>query len=245
MIMTHGSLFAGIGGIDLGFQRAGIETVWAVEIDPYCQKVLRKNFTETEIFGDIKEVGKHNLKSVDIVSAGWPCQPVSNHGKRKGSKDARWLWPEVLRIIKETKPSIFVGENVYGIISLGLDDVLVDLASIGYSTWVCDIPACSVGLPTLERHVWIIATPNGIRLEGNFTKTNQEKPRADTISNCHKGGRERRIVRQTRFCRVRQRVSRKLDTNQKERLNALGNAVPPQMAEVIGMMLMNLHQRVT
>ena len=103
-MITHGSLFSGIGGFDLGFQWAGIETIWDVEIDPYCQAVLRKHFPSTEIFDDVRTAGKHNLKSVDIISAGFPCQPVSHSGKRQGKDDNRWLWPEVPRIIKEIKP---------------------------------------------------------------------------------------------------------------------------------------------
>ncbi len=87
--MINGSLFAGIGGFDLGFQRAGIKTIWDVEIDPYCQKVLRKNFPETEIYSDVREVGKHNLKPVDILSGGFPCQDISVAGKQAGIDGAR------------------------------------------------------------------------------------------------------------------------------------------------------------
>ena len=116
--MTHGSLFAGIGGFDLGFQWAGIETVWQVEIDDYCRQVLARHFPEAERFSDIRDCGAHNLKPVDIISGGFPCQPFSHAGKRRGTEDDRYLWPEMLRVIAEIRPTWVVGENVSGIISM-------------------------------------------------------------------------------------------------------------------------------
>ncbi len=110
-MLTHGSLFSGIGGFDLAAEWAGIKTVWQVENNKFCQKVLEKNFTEAKRYGDIKEVGKNNLEPVDIISGGFPCQPCSCAGKRRGTEDNRWLWPEMLRVIRDIKPTWVIAER--------------------------------------------------------------------------------------------------------------------------------------
>ncbi len=158
--MRHGSLFAGIGGFDLGFQRAGIETVWQVEIDDYCRKVLAQHFPEAERFSDIRDCGAHNLKPVDIISGGFPCQDISVAGKQVGITGSRsGLWSEMHRIISELRPRFAVIENVPNLARLGLDRVLADLASIGYDAeWQC-ISANDVGAPHLRRRIWIVAYP--------------------------------------------------------------------------------------
>lgn len=117
-MLTHGSLFAGIGGFDLGFEWAGIKTIWQVEIDEYCQKVLAKHWPDVERFGDIRDCGKHNLRAVDVISGGFPCQPFSVAGKRRGTEDDRYLWPEMLRVISEVSPSWVVAENVFDLKSM-------------------------------------------------------------------------------------------------------------------------------
>ena len=101
--MTVGSLFAGIGGFDLAFRRAGFEISWQVEIDPWCRRILAKHFPEATRHEDIKEC--KNLPPVDVICGGFPCQPFSSAGKQGGAKDDRYLWPEMLRVIRETKPT--------------------------------------------------------------------------------------------------------------------------------------------
>ena len=163
--LTHGSLFSGIGGFDLGFQWAGIETLWDVEIEPYAQKVLRKNFPNTEIFDDVREVGKHNLKPVDILSGGFPCQDISVAGKQAGIDGERsGLWSEFYRIIGELQPRFVVIENVANLVSLGLGRVLADLAQIGYDAEWQIISANDVGAPHLRKRIWIVAYPPKQRL---------------------------------------------------------------------------------
>ncbi len=158
MPITHGSLFAGIGGFDLGFEWADIETIWDVEIDPYCQAVLRKNFPDTEIYSDVRKVGKHNLAPVDIISGGYPCQPFSVAGKRGGATDDRYLWPEMLRVINELDPRWVVAENVPNIDSMGYLDVAIDdLESIGYEVRTLEIPAAGVGAHHLRKRLFIIS----------------------------------------------------------------------------------------
>jgi len=159
--MTVGSLFAGIGGFDLGFQRAGFEIVWQVEKDEWCQRVLEKNFPHIERFGDIKNVGAENLKAVDVICGGFPCQPFSQAGKRGGAEDDRYLWPEMLRVIQAVQPSWVVAENVYGLtvgeMEATFDEVLSNLEESGYDTQAFIIPACGVDAPHIRQRVWIVA----------------------------------------------------------------------------------------
>lgn len=114
-------LFSGIGGFSYGLEMTGgFKTVAFCEIDPFCQKVLRKHWPSVPIFEDIKELHREDIsETIDIIVGGFPCQPVSVAGKRKGTEDNRWLWPEMFRVIKEFKPTWVIGENVTGIISMG------------------------------------------------------------------------------------------------------------------------------
>ena len=114
--LTVGSLFSGIGGLELGLERTGgFKTKWQVEIDEYCLKVSERHWPNVQRFRDIKECGKHNLSTVDLICGGFPCQPHSVAGKRKGAEDDRNLWPEMFRIIREVNPRWVICENVPGI----------------------------------------------------------------------------------------------------------------------------------
>jgi DNA (cytosine-5)-methyltransferase 1 len=159
--LTFGSLFAGIGGFDRGLERAGMRCVWQVEIDDYCRRVLAKHWPDVERLEDVRECGAHNLEPVDLICAGFPCQPVSCAGKRQGDADDRWLWPEFHRVIRELKPRWVVGENVPGLLSANVGrlfgEILRDLAACGYAVeWDC-IPASAVGAPHRRDRVWIVA----------------------------------------------------------------------------------------
>ena len=145
--MRFGSLFAGIGGFDLGLERAGMECAWQVEIDPYCQKVLAKHWPDVPRYEDVREVGKHNLEEVDLICGGFPCQPVSQAGKQKGKDDKRWLWPEYRRIVSELRPNYVFVENVRNLLRLHGTEVLGDLTTLGYDAEWEVIPARAVGAP--------------------------------------------------------------------------------------------------
>lgn len=226
-------LFAGIGGFSLAAHRMGWETVAAVEWDEYCQKLLKLRFPKTEIYGDIREFdGTEYQGSIDIITGGFPCQPYSVAGERRGRDDNRNVWSEMVRVIKEVRPSWVIAENVTGILSMGFSSFLADLESIGYKPLVFCISSDSVGLQTMERHVWIIATSDQIGFERiskgeiqGFEKMQEQFSGSDPRM------RERRDISKTRFCRVGERVSRRLDrsTMQKQRLEALGNSVPPHV----------------
>jgi len=163
--MIHGSLFSGLGGFDLAARWAGIETVWQIENDAFCQKVLAKHFPKARRYGDIKRIKSGgDLKPVDIISGGFPCQPFSCAGKRRGKEDDRFLWPEMLRIISEVRPAWVIAENVPGIIGMELDQVLIDLENADYKTQTFIIPACGVNAPHTRKRVWIIANLRSDRL---------------------------------------------------------------------------------
>lgn len=163
------SLFAGIGGFDLAGRQMGWHTRVMVEKDPFCQLVLKKNFPEAEIYGDIKEFdGRPFNGHIDLVCGGFPCQPYSIAGKRKGKEDERHLWPEMLRVIRDVQPCWIVGENVFGFLNwnggLVFREVCADLEAEGYEVQTFVLPAAGVGALHERKRVWIIAHANSKRL---------------------------------------------------------------------------------
>ena len=166
---TFGSLFAGIGGIDLGLERAGWECCWQVENDPFCQQVLAKHWPHVQRYGDIRDVTGDELAPVDLICGGFPCQPVSLAGKRQGQADARWLWPEFARLLGLLRPRYVLLENTPGLLSAGrgsaFGDVLGDLARLGYDAEWQSLPAAAFGAPHLRYRVFIVAYAICERLE--------------------------------------------------------------------------------
>lgn len=148
-------LFSGIGGFSLAADWAGFETVGFCEINKFCSQILSKHWPEIPNHGDIKNI--HSHKYVDVVTGGFPCQPFSIAGKRKGKNDERHLWPEMLRIISESKPAWVVAENVPGIISIALDEITKDLENEGYASESFLIPASAVNAPHKRERLYIIA----------------------------------------------------------------------------------------
>ncbi len=152
-------LFSGIGGASLGLHRTGgFRTVAFCEIEPFPRKVLKKNFPGIPIFKDVRELHAEDLpEPVDVIWGSYPCQPFSVAGKQRGEDDDRHLWPEVIRLVRECKPELVLCENVAGHIQLGLDTVLSDLESEGYTTETFIIPACAVNAIHRRDRVWIMA----------------------------------------------------------------------------------------
>jgi len=164
---SFGSLFSGIGGIDLGLERAGMECKWQVEIDPYASKVLEKHWPNVRRYSDVKECGESNLDPVDLICGGFPCQDISYAGKGAGITGERsGLWKEFYRIICELRPRYVLVENVPALLRRGLNVVLGDLASCGYNAEWEGLPAAAFGAPHRRDRIFVVAHANQRRLEG-------------------------------------------------------------------------------
>jgi DNA (cytosine-5)-methyltransferase 1 len=177
--MKVGSLFSGIGGLELGLERAGMNVRWQVEWDDYCNQVLAKHWPDIPRYKDIHDVDPAQLEPVDLICGGFPCQPVSLAGARKAQDDDRWLWPEFFRIVRHLRPRYVLVENVPGLASAGMGDVLGDLASIGYDCEWESIPAAAVGAPHLRYRIFIVAYPTGTRPQGRWD-TGSDGTRTET-----------------------------------------------------------------
>jgi DNA (cytosine-5)-methyltransferase 1 len=163
--MRHGSLFSGIGGFDLAAEWMGWTNVFHCEWNDFGQRVLKHHFPKSKSYGDITQTDfTIHRGDIDILTGGFPCQPYSNAGKRLGKDDERHLWPEMLRVIRETSPRYVVGENVRGLTNwnggLVFDEVQADLEAIGYEVLPFLLPACAVGAPHRRDRVWFIAYRN-------------------------------------------------------------------------------------
>ena len=180
--MKHLDLFSGIGGFALGLQKVGFETVAFCDIEKYCQHLLKQKWNGIKIYSDVREITKEKFKadgieSPEIITGGFPCQPFSVAGSRKGTDDNRHLWPEMFRIIKEFKPRWIIGENVRGIVSIqdGLvfETVCTDLESEGYEVQTFNIPAVGVGAPHKRERIWIVANSR-CSIRGKQSSRNSE-----------------------------------------------------------------------
>ena len=163
MEITVGSLFSGIGGLDLGLERAGMKIIWQSEIDKYCCKVLKKHWPEVPNHGNIKEINWQEIKRPNIIAGGYPCQPFSQAGKRKGTQDPRHLWPWVRTAISELRPDYAILENVPGHLTLGGTEVIGALAEIGYDAEWRVVSAAGLGANHLRKRIIIVAYPNSKR----------------------------------------------------------------------------------
>ena len=250
-MLTVGSLFAGIGGFDLGLERAGMRVRWQVEIDPYCQRVLAKHWPDVTRYGDIRTVDWSTVEPVDLLCGGFPCQDISLAGKGAGlAGDRSGLWFEYAKAIAALRPRYVLIENVAALRARGLDQVLGALATLGYDAeWHC-IPACAVGAPHRRDRVWIVAYARGIEPGG---LSGIERKEISTIgcggedvadSNTERWFRRPGLIGEARggefthggwweseppVGRVAHGIPSRVD-----RLRGLGNAIVPQVATFLG-----------
>lgn len=165
--MTHLSLFSGIGGLDLAAEWAGFETVGQCEMADYPTRILEKHWPDVPRWRDIRTLTKEDffartgLRTVDIISGGFPCQPFSVAGKQKGREDDRYLWPEMRRVIAELEPRWVLGENVPGILRIAAKDVIADLESLGYHVLLLDFEAAAVGAFHRRERIAFVANRYG------------------------------------------------------------------------------------
>ncbi len=270
--MRIGSLFSGIGGLELGLERAipGAHTVFQVEQNPYARAVLAKHWPNAQRYEDVKEVGAHNLPACDLLCGGFPCQDISAAGKRAGIEGERsGLWAEYARIIGELRPRFVVVENVSALLSGGMGRVLGDLAACGYDAlWDC-IPAQAVGAHHRRDRLFIVAWSQQLRAmadadrqrelqqgqlpgeerrrtgDGSSKVAHPMRQRSQRPEQGRASAKERASFRHATECsrwlpepnvgRVADGVPRRVD-----RLRCLGNAVVPQVAEVVGRVVMQL-----
>jgi len=232
--MRHASLFSGIGCGDLAAEWMGWENVFQVENDPFCQKVLAKRFPHTEKHIDIYDFkGSKYNGTIDILTGGFPCQKYSHAGFRDGNEP---LSKEMLRVVDEVKPIWVVAENVFGFFSIdkgfSVSSFCSDLQDIGYEDpAIIDIASDFAGLQTMERHIWIISKAHGKRFERD-EQVQVQRIRQDSrkFPGTSEGINRGRDIRESRFCRVGERTSRRLDKFGRGRLKAIGNGYPPQVA---------------
>lgn len=158
------SLFSGIGGIDLAFEWAGGQVAAMCEIQPYCQKILRKHWPNVPLFEDIKNLRGTDVGAVDVIYGGFPCQPFSVAGVQRGKDDSRYLWPEFSRLVGEIKPRWIVAENVPGILRIAADDVCGDLERQGYAVGIWNFEAAAVGAKHRRERVFFVAHSDSSRL---------------------------------------------------------------------------------
>lgn len=260
-------LFSGIGGFSLGLERTGgFETIAFCEYEPFPRAVLAKHWPDVPCFLDVRTLKGTDIDgTVDVICGGYPCQPFSTAGQRRGKEDDRHLWPEFSRLVAELRPAWVIGENVAGHISMGLDDVLFDLEGQGYAARSFVIPACAVDAPHRRDRVWTVAYSAQLQRNGSGEHRQPRKRQvselrkrggSDTLAETNNQGlqgrtqtrnigskRSRRNEQPERRSdlpraawlpepnvgRVANGVPRRVD-----RLKALGNAVVPQIPEMIG-----------
>lgn len=262
------SLFSGIGGFDLGFERAGMECVAQVEIDDFCNKVLAKHWPDVPRFKDVRDVGKQNLPRADVIVGGFPCQPHSLAGKQKASQDERDLWSEFPRVVSEIKPRWVVAENVRGLLSSEdgrfFGRVLRDLSESGYCVEWQLLPASSFGAPHQRERVFIVAhsNTNGIGWndgesaaaqpdETGFYAFGRVEGLGKDVPHSHGQRLERQVATRqswqyyglppkSDWWDTEPGICRVVDgfPGRVDRLKSLGNAVVPQVAEFIGRRIM-------
>ncbi len=232
-------LFSGIGGFSYAAEQlvGGYQTEAFCEIDPFCQKVLKKNFPNVPIYDDVRKLKDDTarLGRINIVCGGFPCQPFSRASengtfKRKGTEDDRYLWGEMFEIAQKVRADWIVGENVDGLIDMGLDEILSQLEDNNYTTRVFNIPASAAGANHQRNRLWIIANSNcssgsTIRNKSRLEKAHEFdlqdfRPRGYAFTNW-KG--------ESRIYREHDGLSRGMDRIRRKRLKALGNSIVPQV----------------
>jgi DNA-cytosine methyltransferase len=239
--MTHGSLFNGIGGFQLAAHWMGWENVWHCEIDKFCNKVVRQHFPDSICYEDIRKFKATEWRGkIDVISGGFPCQPFSKAGQRKGANDNRHLWPEMLRVIREIQPRFVVGENVCGILNwqrgLVFEQIQIDMEGAGYQSAVCVLPAYAVGAFHNRDRVWFVSAKkdafnpnaNGFRFYRAEEHEQKGSFKLQHEQGCLPGPLVSQSIREGSDTRVFRDINGLPD--RVDRIKAIGNAIVPQVA---------------
>ena len=229
-MLTVGSLFSGIGGLDLGLERAGMKVLWQVEVDEFCRTVLAKHWPDVPRYGDVRECSAHNLEPVDLICGGFPCVEISSVSVRRTglAGEQSGLWAEFARIVRALRPRYVLVENSPSVLVRGMGQILSDLAAIGYDAEWEGLPAAALSAPHLRARQWILAYPtcNGDRFSTPTIFAGRDIP----INGAWRGSEP--AVRT-----VDDGLSSTVD-----RLRALGNAVVPQVVEWVGRRILAAHE---
>lgn len=235
-------LFAGIGGMSLGLERAGFNVVGQVEINPWCRRVLAKHWPDVPRHDDVRTALDWWLSEprppVRLVAGGYPCQPESLAGSRRGSADERWLWPDMARVVDVVRPDYVIGENVMGHRTSGLRFVLRDLEQLGYTARAGIVSAAQMGAPHERKRIFILAVANasgtgcgsGRSERGMETSQSEAFAWSSWLESVGRSG----WPAEPDVGRVAYGVPGRVD-----RLRGLGNAVVPQVAEFVGRFLLS------
>ena len=240
---THLDLFSGIGGFALAAKWNGYRTVGFCDNEPYAQAVLKKHWPDVPCHKDIREVRGELYAGVTLLTGGFPCQPFSDVGRKRGQADDRYLWPEMFRVICEARPTWVLGENVAGIKNMALDQALSDLEGKDYQVQSFVIPACAVNAPHRRDRVWIcamdVAESKSLRVGGRSSQSGKRWERmvqkeqegcemGSKAEGCSSSHREWSEESESSISRILDGVSNRVD-----RCHALGNAIVPQVASEI------------
>ena len=231
--MKVGSLFSGIGGLDLGLERAGMEVRWQCEIDPYCRKVLAKHWPDIPCYEDVRNL-PDDIDRVDLICGGYPCQDFSYAGVRKGVLGDKYLWPPMRDCIRRLRPRFVLIENVPGHLSLGFDVTLSDLAELGFDAEWSLLSACSVGASHRRERLFCLAHPpagdGSDYMPRHFGQAGGHESRGGRSGAWGTGW-----IPEPAVDRVAHGVPSRMVRGP---LESLGNAVVPQVAEFVGHRIM-------
>ena len=251
-MFTVGSLFSGIGGFELGLERTGgFKTEWQCEIDPFCLQVLEKHWPDVTRFTDIKQMGIENeIPYVDVICGGFPCQPVSTAGLKRGIEDERWLWPEFFRIIEMVRPRWVLIENVRNLLSIEKGElfkkIATDLSELGCDIEWTVLSASDFGAPHLRERLFIVANFDRVRFTSKKEfDAEQYTEFSNKISNsyrpiiCKKPKRSRKTWLEITKSQKRNFEPFLCGTidgipNWVDRIKSLGNSIVPQCSEYLG-----------
>ncbi|MEU7872817.1 DNA cytosine methyltransferase [Dactylosporangium sp. NPDC049140] len=229
-------LFAGIGGLSLGLQRAGMRIVGHVEIDPFCRAVLHKHWPEVPSHDDVRTAVNwwHSATRprVDVVAGGYPCQGESLLGHRRGDDDPRWLWKPMADVIADLRPRYVIGENVLGHRTRGLGTVLRDLRRLNYTARAGIVRACEVGAPHPRPRLFVLAHAQERGRPPRCLAPRNHRPQTSTAQERPEPPRRHRWPTEPRVGRVADGIPARMD-----RLAALGNALVPAVAEYVGRLI--------
>lgn len=241
------SLFAGIGGLDLGLQRAGMTIVGQVEIDPFCQQVLAQHWPEVPRYDDVRTTTtwwrSRQRPPIDVVAGGLPCQPVSLVGRGRAQQDPRWLWPAMLDVVAGLQPEWVLFENVPGLRTRGLAIIHTDLEALGYHVRTGVASACAVGAPFMRKRLFGVAHAPSLRRGTRRTGRpsgdapyGPNQPSEGMAGSTSAGETAGHWAREPRVARLAHGIPAGLVEHA---CRAYGNAVVPQVAEYVGQLIIN------